>query len=290
MFNVNYADDCPCTASPPTLCYSSKGHASMCQAILIPSYQSWNHARWTAQEIVSMQQCYADRYPDATKVDRAVWRGSTTGETQSPQLNTWTDLQRVRLAVLGRAYRDDLDVELTKVVQLTDDQGTAVRRLFGNAGFDGSKRMRPEDYQQYRAVIDVDGNSWSSRFLELLCQNSIVIKQDTPYHEFFSGSVNAGGHYVNVKHDLSDLVQKVRWVKRQAATQEGSARLRKMVQRANQVCRDIMLKDALAMVLLEGWMTLANWTAPDVNIAELATNLKLVPLDPSMPAGVRCPQ
>jgi hypothetical protein len=237
-----------------------------------------------------MQQCYADRYPDATKVDRAVWRGSTTGEAQSPQLNTWTDLQRVRLAVLGRAYRDDLDVELTKVVQLTDDQGTAVRRLFGNAGFDGSKRMRPEDYQQYRAVIDVDGNSWSSRFLELLCQNSIVIKQDTPYREFFSGSVNAGGHYVNVKHDLSDLVQKVRWVKRQAATQEGSARLRKMVQRANQVCRDTMLKDALAMVLLEGWMTLANWTAPDVNIAELATNLKLVPLDPSMPAGVRCPQ
>jgi hypothetical protein len=63
-----------------------------------------------------------------------------------------------------------------------------------------------------------------------------------------------------------------------------------MVQRANQVCRDTMLKDALAMVLLEGWMTLANWTAPDVNIAELATNLKLVPLDPSMPAGVRCPQ
>ena len=32
------------------------------------------------------------------------------------------------------------------------------------------------DQMKFKAIIDIDGNTWSSRFPELLCTNSVVIK------------------------------------------------------------------------------------------------------------------
>jgi len=33
-----------------------------------------------------------------------------------------------------------------------------------------------EKQMAYRAIIDIDGNNWSSRFASLLCTNSVIIK------------------------------------------------------------------------------------------------------------------
>jgi hypothetical protein len=44
---------------------------------------------------------------------------------------------------------------------------------------DGVRPM--EKFQQYAAILDIDGNSWSSRFCGLLCYNSVVLKVDPEY-------------------------------------------------------------------------------------------------------------
>ena len=41
------------------------------------------------------------------------------------------------------------------------------------------------DFQQYRGIIDIDGHSWSGRFGSLLCLNSVVLKIDPSYVEYF---------------------------------------------------------------------------------------------------------
>lgn len=33
-----------------------------------------------------------------------------------------------------------------------------------------------DDQMKYRAIIDIDGNAWSSRFSKILCTNSVAIK------------------------------------------------------------------------------------------------------------------
>lgn len=43
----------------------------------------------------------------------------------------------------------------------------------------GKKAFMPRrDFQKYKAVIELNGNVWSSRFPELLYQNSVVLKVD----------------------------------------------------------------------------------------------------------------
>jgi len=37
-------------------------------------------------------------------------------------------------------------------------------------------RMEEFDYMKYRAILDIDGNSWSSRYGIILCFNSVIIK------------------------------------------------------------------------------------------------------------------
>jgi len=38
------------------------------------------------------------------------------------------------------------------------------------------KRMPFHDQMKFKAIIDIDGNDWSSRFPKLLCTNSVIIK------------------------------------------------------------------------------------------------------------------
>jgi len=37
-------------------------------------------------------------------------------------------------------------------------------------------RMRFDHQMKYKAIFDIDGNNWSSRFPKLLCTNSVIIK------------------------------------------------------------------------------------------------------------------
>ena len=39
-----------------------------------------------------------------------------------------------------------------------------------------TERMPFDDQMKYKAILDIDGNNWSSRFPKLLCTNSVVIK------------------------------------------------------------------------------------------------------------------
>lgn len=41
----------------------------------------------------------------------------------------------------------------------------------------------------------------------------MVLKQDSPYYEHFYHSLEPWVHYVPVKRDLSDLVERIKWAK-----------------------------------------------------------------------------
>lgn len=45
----------------------------------------------------------------------------------------------------------------------------------------------------------------------MLAGDSLVLKQDSKYHEYFYKDLEKGKHFIPVKSDLSDLVDKVKW-------------------------------------------------------------------------------
>ena len=69
-----------------------------------------------------------------------------------------------------------------------------------------------ENFQNYKAVLDVDGNSWSERFARLLCMNSVVVKVEPEFVDYFFTDVKPWVHYVPVKQDSSDLWEIAQYV------------------------------------------------------------------------------
>lgn len=64
---------------------------------------------------------------------------------------------------------------------------------------------------QYKYLINVDGTVAAYRLPYLLAGNSLVFKHDSIYYEHFYKSLQPWIHYVPIKKDLSDLIEKLNW-------------------------------------------------------------------------------
>ena len=64
----------------------------------------------------------------------------------------------------------------------------------------------------YSILIDVEGGGYSARLKYLLFSNKPLIIVDRPYKEFFFEYLIPYIHYIPVKRDLSDLIEKTTWI------------------------------------------------------------------------------
>lgn len=108
-------------------------------------------------------------YPWLSKLDKAVWRGSTTGPANLGPNNTFGALARAHLVKKSMDRPDLIDAGFTSFVQ-----GWEFEKLSNQTIATG--HMPFDDQMKYRAIIDIDGNAWSSRFSKILCTNSVAIK------------------------------------------------------------------------------------------------------------------
>jgi hypothetical protein len=64
----------------------------------------------------------------------------------------------------------------------------------------------PSSYaSQYRMVLDIDGNGWSSRLLTLFAHGALVFRAAVQ-SSFLDGYIRPYEHYIPVRMDFSDLV------------------------------------------------------------------------------------
>ncbi|KAJ7039361.1 glycosyl transferase family 90-domain-containing protein [Mycena alexandri] len=69
-----------------------------------------------------------------------------------------------------------------------------------------------EREEAYKYLLNLDGNTSSGRFLELLKSGSLGFKS-TLFTEYFSPWLRAFEHYIPVRPDLSDLVERIEWAR-----------------------------------------------------------------------------
>lgn len=69
----------------------------------------------------------------------------------------------------------------------------------------------PELVSMYSILIDIEGNGYSGRLKYLLWSHRPVIIIDRPHKEFFFKYLKEWEHYIPVKQDLSDLIEKTEW-------------------------------------------------------------------------------
>lgn len=152
--------------------------------------------------------------PWRERADLVLWRGSTTGMGHAagePMSPANLDLaQRTRLCLALRGL-DGVDAKISNVVQTaTPERDTARLRDAGVLG-------TPIDRNAWNSVkfaIDIDGNSnaWSNLFQRLL-YGCCVIKVASPsgYRQWYYGGLEPWRHYVPVRADLGDLVERIAW-------------------------------------------------------------------------------
>lgn len=80
----------------------------------------------------------------------------------------------------------------------------------------------------------MDGTVAAYRFPYLMLGSSLVLKQNSQYYEFFYSHLKAGTHYVPVKRNLSDLVEKIKWAK------ENDAEAQKIAAAGQTLARELL--------------------------------------------------
>ena len=102
------------------------------------------------------------KYSWTSKIDKAVWQGSTIGAQ-----NNFDELPLAVLVKNSMDRPDIIDAGLTSFLQdWTLEMAKNQRKV--------ADHVLPEHQMKYRAIIDIAGNTWSSIFTKLLCTNSVV--------------------------------------------------------------------------------------------------------------------
>lgn len=172
------------------------------------------------------------QYPWTAKRPLAGWRGTFTGNRDLRHN------QRYHLCRIGLNHSDVMDVKATVLFDHffhdddDDDEKMAVEKKEASRCL-GDPVAPFYAFAQYKAIFDLDGNKWSSRFANLLCLNSVVLKVEPETIDHLYPDLVPWTHFVPVAANLSDATDKVRYV----LDGRNDAQMRRIVANANSWCR-----------------------------------------------------
>jgi lipopolysaccharide biosynthesis glycosyltransferase/LPS sulfotransferase NodH len=212
-------------------------------AFPIPNYMNIIDSQPSSDNWRGLFRDTTRQFPWQSKIRKVVWRGSLSEADGALALSS----VRWRAAKLVHKLNSSLfDVGLTSIPTWVANQVSVNISEVGGL-VPGIAPM--SNFQRYMAILDMDGNSWSSRFATLLCYNSVVIKVEPKYIEYFYSSLQPWTHYIPVKDDLSDLLENVQW----ALNPDNEETVQDIITSAKEWCTLRMVPDELAHDLLDFW-------------------------------------
>jgi lipopolysaccharide biosynthesis glycosyltransferase/LPS sulfotransferase NodH len=223
--------------------FTPSARADCDYAFPVPNYMNIIDSQRTSDNWRGLFRDTKVKYPWESKIRKVVWRGSLSEADQHKALTS----ARWRVNKLVHALNSDLyDVGLTSIPPWVSDMVEIDTSVVG--GLKGN--IDPmASFQRYMAIMDIDGNSWSSRFATLLCYNSVVIKVEPQYVEYFYNDLEPWTHYIPVKDDLSDFNENVAW----ALDPQNEETVKDIISSANEWCSQRLVPEALAHDLLDTW-------------------------------------
>uniref|UniRef100_A0AAQ5WZJ3 Glycosyl transferase CAP10 domain-containing protein n=1 Tax=Amphiprion ocellaris TaxID=80972 RepID=A0AAQ5WZJ3_AMPOC len=141
-------------------------------------------------DMMSVQANTGPPWPE--KNATAFWRGRDSRQ------------ERLELVKLSRAHPDFIDAAFTNFFFFKHDES-----LYGPL----VKHVSFFDFFKYKYQINIDGTVAAYRLPYLLAGDSVVFKQDSGYYEHFYNELQPWEHYIPIKADLGDLLEKIQWAR-----------------------------------------------------------------------------
>lgn len=140
---------------------------------------------------------------------------TTDGQpAQSINKSNWRKVGRTRLVHLAQEHPDMLEVGLQ--VPQRDVFGDEHEKINSHRTYAADTQAR-----DFRYVIYAEGAcGWADRLKTLMLYNSTILLQNTSCSEFYRDLMEPYVHYIPVKGNFDDLVEKISWARnndRQAA-------------------------------------------------------------------------
>ena len=148
--------------------------------------------------------------PWSERLDTAYWRGSTTGGWYT--LDNWPEKPRTILTNISRHRPDVVDAAFVRCAQC--DPGVWEQLQSAGLCQDSGAYPGAGDLRARKFLVDIDGNACSFRFISLLGHGSVVFKVQPKYTEWFDSLILPYVHYIPIREDMSDLVDKLLWARR----------------------------------------------------------------------------
>jgi hypothetical protein len=247
-----------------------------------PNYYS--HLMPTPEHWTPVMQSYRQQYAWDTKIPMVGWRGGISGTiyNATTKCSRWNMVQTVRQIEAQRRHTHPspvraslFDVVITDVPPGASPFRSELEADVGHID-ETVHAMQFLDFQKYRAILDVDGNSWSGRFGSLMCFNSIILKVEPTYVDYFyykytnpnisthhhhhrhdpspptsryTTTLQPWIHYIPIREDFSDLEQHAEFV----LDPQNEDIVLEIVQNANEWCRYNMIDTSFAADMLNVW-------------------------------------
>lgn len=211
--------DCPMREPPKGPIFSITRCMGM-NVLPVPQWFSWRDGsfeNWDAK--MRQYREGAENVAWKDKLATAIFRGNvrpsvlqwneTASKLQFVNVTeeTFTKLGRTKIYMLGQERPDLLDIGLYGKGLQT---GRGIIDLL-NYEFKPPISMSNQS-QKYRHVLYVEGAcGWADRLKVLLVSGMLIFLQDTPCAEHFQALLKPWVHYVPVKNDFSDLLERIEW-------------------------------------------------------------------------------
>ena len=153
------------------------------------------------------------------KENRAVFRGTSTGidfreaKKKGYDITVSPRFQLYEMAFMQREGQLNssvpLDFAITKYLQYNGDLGD-FRELRDK--YPERPAMSLIDQFRFKYIVLVDGNGWAEKVAGVLLSGSLLFLS-TIHEDWVTRQMVDGLHYIKIKPDLSDLIEKLEWAR-----------------------------------------------------------------------------
>ena len=159
-----------------------------------------------------------NQYIWETKINKIFWRGGAHGadvKNIKYNIENYSKLPRLTLVMLSKLYPSMIDAKFSPFGEFSaDESGDQLRNIIATLEREPSVRTDEVEHIKYKYLISVDGNTCAwKRVPWIMLSNSVLLKQESSNIEWFYPALKPYIHYVPIKNDLSDIFDKLNWLK-----------------------------------------------------------------------------
>lgn len=142
------------------------------------------------------------------KSEKAVFRGGPTGCGYTPETN-----QRLKLTTIRSKY---LDIGISGKGDLINTNSIRYDPKYGigmlNTDIKSTKQfMTMAEQSKNKYIIHIDGNVHAYRMLTTMATGSLILRVESEYTSWLDHVLRPNVHYISIKSDLSNLVEKIEY-------------------------------------------------------------------------------